>query len=291
MTANILRDSKIVSIHLPAGKSAMAGILSYLGIEHKDENDLSCYGSNEMGIQVMLEYTGIAERNIAELCRNEGISLGRLNSAYQFLESLPYEQQIEVMDKVASQRLGTFSDFRHMLDSSVIPTVVTKFYCPLAVTLYVRNRWGDLDEDGYEEDGRFAARYADEIREMMKAFNADDGENMAAYFYGSNSVCAKLRSAVWDFVERGGELYGCITVETAGVLTPEQEQELKDWIIGQNSDGLGESFEQHEIRIDGSYRSGEIYVSLWHSGDDYFIDNEGEFTDRLMNQDMTIGGM
>lgn len=188
MTANILRDSKIVSIHLPAGKSAMAGVLSYLGIEHKDENDLSCYGSNEMGIQVMLEYTGIAERNIAELCRNEGISLGRLNSAYQFLESLPYEQQIEVMDKVASQRPGTFSDFRHMLDSSVIPTVVTKFYFPLAVTLYVRNRWGDLDENGYEEDGRFAARYADEIREMMKAFNADDGENMAAYFYGSNAL-------------------------------------------------------------------------------------------------------
>lgn len=89
-----------------------------------------------MGIQVTLAYTGIAERNIAELCRNECISLGRLNSAYQFLESLPYKQQLEVMDKVANQRPETFSDFRNMLDSSAFPTVATKFYCRLAVTLY-----------------------------------------------------------------------------------------------------------------------------------------------------------
>ena len=56
MTANISKDAKIASIHLPAGRSAMAGVLSYLGIEHKDENDLSCCGSNELGIQVTLEY-------------------------------------------------------------------------------------------------------------------------------------------------------------------------------------------------------------------------------------------
>ena len=80
------------------------------------------------------------ERNIAELCRKEGISLGRLNSAYQFLESLPYKRQLEVMDKVATQRPESFSDIRNMLDSSALPTVVTKFYCPLVVTLYVRLR-------------------------------------------------------------------------------------------------------------------------------------------------------
>lgn len=121
MTANISKDAKTASIHLPAGRSVMAGVLSYLGIEHKDENDLPCYGSNEMGIQVTLEYTGIAERNIAELCHNEDISLGRLDSTCQFLESLPYERRLEVMDKVASQRPETFSDFRNMLDSSASP--------------------------------------------------------------------------------------------------------------------------------------------------------------------------
>lgn len=91
----------------------MAGLLSYLGIEYKDENDLLCYGSNEMDIQVILKYTCIAERHIAELCRAEGISPSRLNSAYQFLESLPYKRQLKVMDKVASQRPETSSDFRN----------------------------------------------------------------------------------------------------------------------------------------------------------------------------------
>ena len=56
MTANISKDAKTASIHLPVGRSVMAGVLSYLGIEHKDENDLPCYGSNEMSIQVTLEY-------------------------------------------------------------------------------------------------------------------------------------------------------------------------------------------------------------------------------------------
>ena len=68
---------------------------------------------------------------------------------------------------------------RDILDGSVIPTVVTKFYCPLTVTLYARNRWDNIDGDGYEEDGRFAARYADRIREEMREVNAEDGENMA----------------------------------------------------------------------------------------------------------------
>ena len=55
-----------------------------------------------MDIQVTLAYTGIAERHIEELRRKEGISPGRLNSAYQFLESLPCKQQLDFMDKVAS---------------------------------------------------------------------------------------------------------------------------------------------------------------------------------------------
>lgn len=50
MTANISKDSKIASIHSPEGKSAMAGVLSYPGIKHKVEDNLSCYGSDEMDI-------------------------------------------------------------------------------------------------------------------------------------------------------------------------------------------------------------------------------------------------
>lgn len=290
MIANISKGDKSVSLHLPVRKFQLASVFSYLGIEHMNDYDLLCHGSNATDINVSLEFTGIAERTISKICLQDNISLGRLNSAYEFLISLPYEKQLEVMDQIENQNLESFDDFRKLLDRAVIPSVTSKFYCPLAITLYTRDRYGDIDGNGYEEDGRFAARYEKLFRQKMREYNANDGENMAEYFYGSNSLCAKMRSVVWDFALRNDELYGCITVETAGELTTEQEQELKEWIKGQNSDGIGESFEQHEINIDGGYQLGEIYVSLWNSCDDYFIDNEDEFAKRLENQRM-IGSM
>lgn len=42
---------------------------------------------------------------------------------------------------------------------------------------------------------------------------------------------------------------------------------MKDWICGQNSDGLGEGFEQRPIETEW----GDLYVHLWHSGNDYVI--------------------
>ncbi len=291
MIANISNSEKTASIHLPFNSIQLAGVLSYLGEDHLSEYDLLCNGEKKNDISVSLETTGIAERNIAEIAQTQVISLARLNSEIESLEAMPYAQKIEVMDKIASERPETIDDVRHFIDSSVEPTIITKLYCPLAVTLYVRNRWGDLDEDGYKEDGCFAARYADKIRQKMREFNAEDGDNMADYYSGNNSLRMKLRSVVWDFCIRNNELFGCITVETVGTLSAEQEQELKEWIKGQNSDGLGESFEQHEIRIDGGYQLGEIYVSLWNSCDDYFIDNEDEFTKRLETQRMMIGSM
>ena len=82
-----------------------------------------------------------------------------------------------------------------------------------------------------------------------------------------------------------------VTVQTAGPLTEEEEQDLKEWISGQNSDGIGEGFEQREIYFEGGHRGAFMYVSLWSPDDNYFIDNQDEFEDRLMSDGMTMGGM
>ena len=192
----------------------------------------------------------------------------------------PYERQTEILDRIAVRPPACFADVRNAIDAANVPTVTQKFYCPLRVVVYVPNRWGDYDDKEYEYDGEFAARYENRIRQRLLAYNADC-DNMAEYYSGSNALVRKLRSVVWDFERRGSKLYGCITVETAGELTMEQEADLKRWIEGQNADGLGEGFEQQEIEIDREWRGSRMYVSFWNSDEDYFIDNEAEFSERL----------
>lgn len=161
MIANLTRGAKTASLHLPADRFQIAGVLSYLGVDRLDDYELLCEGQDSSGIMVSLEPTGIAERNIAELCRSEKISLGRLNSGFRSLFKLPYEQQLGVMDRIASQKPEHFDDFRKAIDAATVPSIRQEYYFPLTVNLYTANRWGDYDDDPEEYDGRFAARYED----------------------------------------------------------------------------------------------------------------------------------
>lgn len=65
---------------------------------------------------------------------------------------------------------------------------------------------------------------------------------------------------------------------------PEKEYQFKDWICGQNADGLGEGFERQEI----STNDGVLNVHFWNSGDNYFVENEEEFNAR---HEFGIGGI
>ena len=52
---------------------------------------------------------------------------------------------------------------------------------------------------------------------------------------------------------------------------------MKDWISGQNSDGLGESYENRPIETE----DGDLHVHFWHSGNDYFIVTDSEVDQEL----------
>ena len=164
-------------------------------------------------------------------------------------------------------------------------TVEMKYYCPLKVLVYEENEYGDIDEsDSYELDGRFADSYEYEIRERLSEYC--DDLDMAEYFNADHKNIHKLKEVKWDVESVDGTLYGCITATLTDYFTDEEEETFKDWVSGQNSDGLGEGFEQRAIDIS----DGEMYVSFWHSDDDYFIDNENEFSGRL-GMNMGMGGM
>ena len=159
-----------------------------------------------------------------------------------------------------------------------------KYYCPLKLAIFERDEYGDLEEDGYDLDGRYAAQYEDEIKELLEkehSYEGCDPKSMASY-----QDNPKVLSAEWDVEEIRGTLYGVIQVDLAARLSLSEEKELKAWISGQNSDGFGEGLEQREFEIDG----GEGYVSFWNSGDGYFVKNESEFR-QYLNQNNSMGGM
>ena len=290
MNAIISRGDKTAHVQLPVGRKQLSGVLSYLGANHTSDYDLRYNEENKDGLKVSLECFGVVENAIAKALP-VGFRLYTLNEALTLMGNLPYQNRREVENTIKVDGLESYEQFNKMLVDSYPQSVTTKYYCPLTIQVYGTKSWGEVDEDGYEEDSAFAARHEDVIRQCFAEYNSIDENNMAEYFDGNNVVSEKLRSVEWGFERRNGELYGCITVQTAGPLTEDEEQDLKEWISGQNSDGLGEGFEQREIYFEGGHRGAFMYVSLWSPDDDYFIDNQDEFEDRLMNQGMTMDGM
>lgn len=91
--------------------------------------------------------------------------------------------------------------------------------------------------------------------------------------------------------EVGGELYGVIRTGLREPFSPEEEKEWIDELTGQAADGFGEGLEQRGIKTD----DGDIYVSFWHSGNDYFMENETDFRQRMSEnhsfEEQQLGGM
>lgn len=151
-------------------------------------------------------------------------------------------------------------------------TMIKKFYFPLTVSVYGRDEDGYWENDAVEYDGEYADEYRSDIEKGFDGYNDDD---MVDYFDegDSETAKAKLQSMIWGFESVNSCLYGTVTVTFSEELTNEETEAVKDYICGQNSDGLGEGFEQQPIRINDE----EIYVSFWHGGNDYWIYDEDEF--------------
>lgn len=118
----------------------------------------------------------------------------------------------------------------------------------------------------------------------MSSENEDDASKQYAAdiylpdYYNDNSVIKeKLVSMKWGICEINDTPYGYVDVVLNAPLNDSEVDELKDWISGQNSDGLGEGFEQREIETD----EGGLYVSFWDSGKDYFIYTQEEMDEYL----------
>lgn len=171
-----------------------------------------------------------------------------------------------------------YADIKEMMKS--LAETKLSFFCPLVGNL------SDHDGDYYETDAYMINDNADAIEEAIAKEQATE-INMAEYVGDHAGIKDKLVFAEWGVEEHRGTLYGKIDCYLTEELTPEETERLRDAIEGQNSDGLGEGFEQREIPID----EGDLYVSYWNTDDDYFLYTEDEFDEYLSQSDgMRFGG-
>lgn len=186
-------------------------------------------------------------------------------------QDILYDQYGSMNEAVAAVRQMT-------QDAGPIKAV---FFCPLV---------GNIDEgdgDMFTVGDSYLADSVDEIADALNRYTANDENDMATYYNKDDGVSEKLTSAVWSVELHGGRLFGRIDCSLKEALTAEETEALRDWLIGQCSDGLGEGFEQQPIDT----MDGELFVSFWNSGDDYAMMTESEFDEYLQQNEMQMGGM
>lgn len=147
-----------------------------------------------------------------------------------------------------------------------------RFYFPLYPQMQI-----DEGEEPCPVDTDYIIANIDEVESELQGYTMLDGKNMADYYNDNSVIKEKLVSMDWGICEINDTPYGYVDVVLNAPLNDSEVDELKDWISGQNSDGLGEGFEQREIETD----DGGLYVSFWDSGKDYFIYSQEEMDEYL----------
>lgn len=286
INALIQNEDQTAILKLPSDPFPLQCDLSQIGIRSR-LRDIPIKDDEESPIHVKLFADSDIGNSLAALFKPSH-SLEDANLCAHMVENARSELQETIKQNIVHGQYhspkAVMEDIKAMTDELIGVTI--HYYCPLQIHM-IDEEYGDW----FEVDNGYGITNEEAIRELVKREQERDLHNMADYFDGSAGVKAKLVSAVWDVQEIGGELYGVIRTGLREAFSPEEEKEWIDELIGQAADGFGEGLEQREIKTD----DGDIYVSFWHSGDDYFMENETEFRQRMSEnysfEEQQIGGI
>ena len=150
------------------------------------------------------------------------------------------------------------------------------FYMPMTVRISETDEWGDyLTDDPMPISDQEAVAYADLIRDaLLKERASEEAERGLMLYHSDNdSLKAKVQSFQFDVDVREGKLWGVAECVLREPLNAVEMDTLINEITGQASDGLGESFEQRDLKTaDGNI----INASLWDSDKTWTIQTEQE---------------
>lgn len=160
---------------------------------------------------------------------------------------------------------GAFADVLELSDSYID----FHLYSPLTAVWII---------EGREQDtlyGRDLLEYQETIEERLEKYCAyDPTRGMMHYYDDDESLAKKIVIAKPAVKVIDGELYGVLECKLTEGLLEDEIFKLKEYWIGQMSDGWGEGFEQQEIRVD----EGELYVSFWNSESFWNVYTEDELS-------------
>lgn len=238
---------------------------------------------------------------INEMLTEEGILLDgtKFHDAVTFEnESLtcllfPFTDDVKLdVGKLAMWRLGTHGSFGGTWLSDYVDNRLGGFLPSKEdeLTLFFQ-LFGQCEAEEYDYAEEYEPvsndvllEYSDDIDCRLKEEQSDF--NMAEFL--NANLKAKIKSVVWSMDVLRGNLVGRVDCTLTASLTDEETQSLKDWIRGQNSDGLGEGFEQRPIETD----IGKLYVSFWQWESDNEIRTQDEMEAHLTNAEgIGMGGM
>ncbi len=279
VNVNIQNGNESVVIELPTDRYILHQKIWDTGIREKPEN-IKLTDADDSVYKVKLSSDSDFGNSIIKLF-NEDYSLDDINTCVYKLENA----RLSILEGMEGDILHEqFASPEELMDelnkrTSELINVTVDYYCPLTIQMM-----DDDCDDYFEVDNGYALSNEETIRERLMAEQNEDLNDMAFYFDGSETAKDKLVSAIWDVKEVNGTLYGVIHTHLTEKFTPEEEKAWVDELIGQAADGFGEGFEQREIKIDDGY----ICVSFWNGSDDYFMENQDDFENRMAD-DQNMG--
>jgi hypothetical protein len=206
----------------------------------------------------------------------EDTALSTVNTVCDVLQGLPQEQMDGINYDLAHGEYDTVTDLLNGVKSLNTSLQTVKFYCPLT--------FQTEDEDGFEFiDVENDSSYLDTeaiCAAVKGSIRDDEPYGLRLYFRESKTAEEKIKSIFPSVEEHGGMLYGVYELKVKEPLSEPEEAAVKSWLIGQAADGHGESLEQRPVETD----NGNLYISFWNSGNDYFMMNEHEFNDYIKEQ-------
>lgn len=177
--------------------------------------------------------------------------------------------------KAYAPKVGEYIKMQQTMEMRQSAKIELNLYVPLNVT-----RWDyecDAEESVDEND------YVTEIREAVMRENRFESERDLAEYMDEGKTKEKVYKITPAVEVYNGKLYGkakCLLTES---LSADELKDLKEYCVGQFSDGWGESFEQREI----STSDGVIFVHFWESSNTYDIKTEAEMSETAQTCGMT----